>query len=153
MPILRPFIAERLIALFAPAFGYRRSARVSADGVMPTVRVFHDRAKNPAHVGIQAMTLGQFERVLTFERVRGVIALERVLRVIEQHSRVPTALQVRQPQQRAAPDVERPMFPACDDCFVIGTDFARQVPLLHVTSPPPNTFAYPAIPSVKEVIR
>ena len=126
--VLRPFVAERLIALFTPPFGYQRSRRVSADGVMPTVGVPDDRAKNPAHVGIQAMALGQFERVLTLERVRRVIALERVLRVIEQHPRIRTALQVRQAQQRAAADVEGPMLPALDDGFVTGTVFGRQLP-------------------------
>ena len=86
MAVLVPIIAVMLVALLSPAAGDELSGGVAADGVMPTRRIFHNGAEDPAHVGVEAMPLRQLESVLALQRVGRVVALERILGVVEQHS-------------------------------------------------------------------
>jgi hypothetical protein len=65
---------------------------------VPAGGVGHDGAKNAAHVGVKAVAGRELERVLALQCVRRVVALEQVLRVVEQHADVGAAVDVRQAQ-------------------------------------------------------
>ena len=115
MAILRPFIAALLIARAVPT-ARRTSALVgvAAYGVVPPHRVLDDRAENAAHVRVQAMALGELERMLTFERIRRVVTFEQVVGIVEQHADVGAAVDVDQAKQRAGAHGQRPVLAALD---------------------------------------
>ena len=94
--VLVPVIAVRLIVAPTPLRRHMLRMRVTAHRFMPAQRILDDRGENAAHIRIQAVTPGQLEGVLAFQRVGGVVALQQVLRVVEKHAEVGVARHIGQ---------------------------------------------------------
>ena len=98
-----------LVAVLAVLFLHLFRMQVAAHGVVPAEAVLDDGGEHPAHVRVQTVAAGELEGVLPLEAVRGVVALQLFLRVVEQHAHVGAAFHVGETQGGAAPHPEGPV--------------------------------------------
>ena len=106
-------VVARFLVVAGPPLA-RDNPRIagSARRVVPADAVGRDRAEDPSHVRIEAVSRSQLESVLALQRVRQIEPLQRIGRVVEQHADVAATLDVGEFERCSTPRQERPVSPA-----------------------------------------
>src|SRR5436190_7551778 len=69
---------------------------------MPADRIGGHTTKNTSHIGVESVSFGQAERVLRFQRVCHVVALQLFFLIVEEHCGIGSAFHIREAQRSAS---------------------------------------------------
>ncbi len=95
-----PIVAELLVASLAPFLRDDLLRRIATHGVVPADAILDHRTKHAPHIRIETIAARQLERVLAFERIGRVVALQQIVRVIEQHAHIGATFFIHQAQRQ-----------------------------------------------------